>query len=197
MLNKWTRSLYLPIKSPILTSLSSLIFSKLSISSAANLDTTTINTTIPIVQISTDPVHAILSGFRDLGFRQFVSGHYFKDLVVMLNQAQMDDVIENLSVENADFVVDFYHLSRNEFGFQHSRVSRFLVSHVWREREGLRTCVWFWIKCFKRKAPGQLLCFVSCFSVASRVGIRAMWYGICWLLFTRDLRWFMMLFLFS
>lgn len=42
----------------------------------------------------------------------------------------MDDVIENLSVENADFVVDFYHLSRNEFGFQHSRVSRFLVSHV-------------------------------------------------------------------
>ncbi|KAJ6431998.1 hypothetical protein OIU84_019295 [Salix udensis] len=127
MLNKWTRSLRFPIKPPILTSLSSLIFSKLSVSSASNLAAATIT---PIAQISTDPVHAILSGFRDLGFRQFVSGHYFKDLVLMLNQAQMDDVIQSLSVENADFVVDFYHLLRNEFGFQHSRGSRFVVSHV-------------------------------------------------------------------
>lgn len=42
----------------------------------------------------------------------------------------MDDVIQSLSVENADFVVDFYHLLRNEFAFQHSRGSRFVVSHV-------------------------------------------------------------------
>ncbi|KAJ6312404.1 hypothetical protein OIU77_014024 [Salix suchowensis] len=125
MLNKWTRSLRFPIKPLTLTSLSSLIFSKLSVASASNLAATT-----PIAQISTDPVHAILSGFRDLGFRQFASGHYFKDLVLMLNQAQMDDVIQSLSAENADFVVDFYHLLRNEFGFQHSRGSRFVVSHV-------------------------------------------------------------------
>ncbi|CAK7326426.1 unnamed protein product [Dovyalis caffra] len=128
MLHKWTKSLNFLIKSPIRTP---LIFCKLSVSSAANLAvTTTTTTTVPIVPISTDPVHEILSGVRDLGFRQFVSRDYFKDLFFMLNQSQKETVMEKLSVQNADFVVDFFHLLRNEFGFQHSRVSRFLVSHV-------------------------------------------------------------------
>ncbi|KAJ6982340.1 hypothetical protein NC653_025445 [Populus alba x Populus x berolinensis] len=81
----------------------------------------------------------------------------------MLNQAQMDDVIENLSVENADFVVDFYHLSRNEFGFQHSRVARFLVLLMFlaRKRRFKDLAVW----CFGSNASRgrhrvSLLCFV-------------------------------------
>jgi hypothetical protein len=50
---------------------------------------------------------------------------------------------ENLSAKNIDFMMDFYHLLRNELGFQHSRVSRLLVPLFWCDREGLSICIWF------------------------------------------------------
>lgn len=137
MLSKWRKPLHSPLNLQILASVSSFILSKPpSVSTAASLADEP--TTSSVAPDSGETVGVILSGLRCLGLRRFVNRYYFKNLISMLNCSQVDQILEYLSVENADSAVDFFHLLRNEFGFRHSRFSKFVVLHVLARKRQLK-----------------------------------------------------------
>lgn len=124
MLNKWKPFSFLA-KPHSLSALSSLIFFRPSVS-VANL----VEEEPYIFQPPKDPVFEILSGLKKLGFRRFLAGDYFRNMVLSLNQLQVDKIINCLRVESPDFAVVFFDFMRNEYRFRHSRFSRFVVAHV-------------------------------------------------------------------
>lgn len=67
---------------------------------------------------------------KKLGFRRFLAGDYFRDIVLSLNQVHVDKIINSLRVESPDFALVFFDFMSIEYGFQHSRFSRFVVAHV-------------------------------------------------------------------
>lgn len=109
----------------ILSPLSSLVFSKPTVSAAKLAEDEFASSPIP-----RDPVREILLGLRSSGFRRFLIGDYFRNLASNLNQSQVDLIVDDLSAENSDFAVFFFDLMREEYKFRHSAVSRFVVSHV-------------------------------------------------------------------
>ena len=48
----------------------------------------------------------------------------------MLNPHQVDQILLSLEVDNSDSALVFFYLLRNEYEFRHSRLSFFIVSHV-------------------------------------------------------------------
>lgn len=87
-------------------------------------------TTSSAVRNPRDTVGGVLAGLRSFGLRRFVSGDYFQTVVLTLSGPQVDQIIDALRVERPDFAVDFFHILSEEYGFLHSRVSRFIASHV-------------------------------------------------------------------
>lgn len=120
---RWKNTLHFTEKSRTLAPFASFIFTKPSVSAAKLEDE-------PLVQNPRDTVSEILAGLKSLGFRRFVGRQYFKILVSTLSQPQVDLIIDSLRIENPTSALDFFYLLRNVYGFRHSRVSRFVVSHV-------------------------------------------------------------------
>lgn len=131
---QWRNPLHLIEKSRILPPLTSLIFTKPSVS-AAKLDDE------PRVQNPRDTVSEILAGLKTLGLRRFTGGQYFKTVVYTLNQPQVALIIDSLRIEHPESALDFFDLLRNVYGFRHSRVSRLVVSHVLASNR--------WFKCLR------------------------------------------------
>lgn len=123
-IHRWKKPLIFAEKSRIVSSLTSLIFTKPSVSAAKIVEDD------PISQNPKDTVSEILAGLKSLGLRSFLSGDYFKTIFSTLNQPQVDLVIEALRIENPDFALAFFFNLRNVYGFRHSSFSRLVVSHV-------------------------------------------------------------------
>lgn len=126
MLNRpfqWKNQLHLIEKSRILVPLASLVFTRPSVSSAKLDDERAI-------QNPRDAVSEVIDGLKSLGIRRFIGGQYFKALVSSLDHPQVDLIIDCLRTEHPESALGFFDLLRNVFGFHHSTVSRFVVSHV-------------------------------------------------------------------
>lgn len=111
-------------KSLNLSPITSLVFTKHSVS-AAKLHDESADASIP-----NDAVRQILIGLRSFGASKFLWGHHFQTLASVLNTHQVDQILLSLRVDNSDSALFLFDLLRNEYGFRHSRVSWFIVSHV-------------------------------------------------------------------
>lgn len=104
--------------------ITSLVFTKHSVS-ASKLHDDSAEVSIP-----DDAVHQILIGLKNFGASKFLCGHHFQTLASVLNPHQVDQILLGLGVDNSDSALVLFDFLKNEYGFQHSRVSFFLVSHV-------------------------------------------------------------------
>lgn len=77
-----------------------------------------------------EPVREVLTGVRNFGLRNFLSGDYFRSAFSRMSQQQVDQIIDCLRRENSDAALFFFYALRNEYGFRHSRNSQFVVAHV-------------------------------------------------------------------
>ncbi|KAJ7953964.1 Pentatricopeptide repeat-containing protein [Quillaja saponaria] len=125
-ISKWNL-IQFPRKFRSLCPFATLIFTELSVS-AAKLEDDPITTSI--VPGPADTVREILVGLKNFELRSFLSGTYFRAIASTLNQPQVDQIIDRLGIENPDSALAFFDFLRNEYGFQHSRVSQFVVAHV-------------------------------------------------------------------
>lgn len=123
MLNRWKIPIHFTGKPRTLVPLASLIFTKLSVSTA-KLEN------VPVVQSPGDTVSEIVTGLKILGFRKFIGGDYFKGIVSDLNQPQVDSIIDQLRIDKPELALGFFQLLSCEYDFRHSRVSRFSISYV-------------------------------------------------------------------
>ncbi|EXB44909.1 hypothetical protein L484_026494 [Morus notabilis] len=125
-IHRWQKPLLHTEKSRILSSLTSLIFCKPSVSAAK------IDNDLPIVVQNprADAVSEILSGLKSLGLKCFLGGDYFRTIFSTLNQNQVDSVIDTLRMENPEFALGFFFSLRNVYAFRHSRFSRLVISHI-------------------------------------------------------------------
>lgn len=62
----------------------------------------------------------------------------YKNLIFELNELEIEDIVEKLSVENSDSALEFFFLLRNDYGFKHSRVSHVIVAHVLAKKQRFR-----------------------------------------------------------
>jgi hypothetical protein len=125
--HQWKKPLHFPARSRISASLSSLIFTKSSVSTAELYDEPTTPSAVPN---PTDTVREIIYGLRSFGLRRFLGGDYFRAVVLTLDWPQVDQIIDVLRVESPEFAVGFFHLLKDWYRFRHSRVSWFAVSHL-------------------------------------------------------------------
>lgn len=125
-----------PIKTFILNSFSSLIFTKTSASAAAaKIEDDEPTSLSP----PNDTVLEILSGLKTFGSGKFFREHRFKSLVLTLTSPQIDRIVDHLRIENPNSAVEFFDLLKNEYGFRHSRVSVFLIAHLLAGKRRLRS----------------------------------------------------------
>ncbi|XP_055808792.1 putative pentatricopeptide repeat-containing protein At1g13630 [Solanum dulcamara] len=62
----------------------------------------------------------------------------FKNLILELNSSEIEGIVEKLSFENSESALEFFFLLRNDYGFNHSRVSHIVVAHVLAEKQRFR-----------------------------------------------------------
>jgi hypothetical protein len=125
--HQWKNPLHFPARSRILAPLSSLFFTKSSVSTAKLYDEPTTSSAVPNPR---DTVREILSGLRSFGLIRFLGGDYFRTMVLTLDRPQVDQIIDVLRVESPEFAVGFFHLLKDWYWFRHSRVSWLVVSHI-------------------------------------------------------------------
>ena len=80
--------------------------------------------------VEADPVRQILTDLKKFGLRNFLGENYFGTILSTLNQLHVDRIIDSLRRENLDSALVFFDVLKNEYGYRHSRVSRFVVAHV-------------------------------------------------------------------
>lgn len=79
---------------------------------------------------SDDTIYGLMSSLSFFGPRRFLGDNKFKDVILSLNSAQVDRIVEYLMIENPDCAVEFFYLLKNEYGFRVSKRCVFGVFHV-------------------------------------------------------------------
>lgn len=87
----------------------------------------------------------------------------FKDVILSLDSAQVDRIVDYLITENPGGAVEFFYLLKDKYGFRVSKPCVFGVFHVLAGMRRLREL---------RKLMNELV-------RDEGIGIQMVWYGIC------------------
>lgn len=79
---------------------------------------------------SDDRVFGLMSSLSFFGARRFLGDNKFKDVILGLDSAQVDRIVDYLRIENPGCAVEFFYLLKNKYGFRVSKRCVFGVFHV-------------------------------------------------------------------
>lgn len=79
---------------------------------------------------SDDTIYGLMSSLNFFGARRFLGDNKFKDVILSLDSAQVDRIVDYLIIRNPGCAVEFFYLLKNKYGFRVSKRCLFGVFHV-------------------------------------------------------------------